>query len=327
MAFRSQDVYAPLPAFAQPAARPPAGRLSRWSRLAGSVVLPMVLAASIAALAWALPGNGDSQVLAALGLAGVVFAIGGSIVWVLVASVQARAREVDALRAEQRELQAELGSIAHDLRAPLVTANSYFELLAEEAFGRLPAEAREAAERGKAASERARTLAESTLRRSLRRARGEAGAHATSVDLNGLLAEVVTGLRADLAESDAEIEIRDLPAAAADRDALYRVFSNLVENALKYAPPDRRPRILVSGYREGEFATIAVRDWGIGIARREQERIFGLYERAGDATAPGSGIGLATVRRLVQEQGGRVWIDPLITDGTCVRLALPGTRA
>ena len=327
MTFRGQDVYAPLPAFAQPAARPPAGRLSRWSRLAGSVVLPMVLAASIAVLAWALPGNGDSQVLAALGLAGVVFAIGGSIVWVVVALVQARAREVDALRAEQRQLQAELASIAHDLRAPLVTANSYFELLAEEAFGRLPAEAREAAERGKAASERARTLAESTLRRSLRRASGEAGAHGTSVDLNGLLAEVVTGLRADLAESDAEIEIRDLPAAAADRDALYRVFSNLIENALKYAPPDRRPRILVSGYREGEFATIAVRDWGIGIARREQERVFGLYERAGDATAPGSGIGLATVRRLVREQGGRVWIDPLITDGTCVRLSLPATRA
>ena len=70
-----------------------------------------------------------------------------------------------------------------------------------------------------------------------------------------------------------------------------------------------------------------MRDWGIGIARREQERVFGLYERADDTTAPGSGIGLATVRRLVQEQGGRVWIDPLITDGTCVRLALPGTRA
>ena len=146
------------------------------------------------------------------------------------------------------------------------------------------------------------------------------------VELETVVSEALLALRADLAESGAEVEVRGLPAVSGDREALYRVFSNLIENAVKYAPPSRRPRILVSGYREGELAHAAVRDWGIGIARREQERVFSLYERAEDAAGPGMGVGLATVRRLVQEQGGRVWIDPLITDGTGVRVSLPAAK-
>ena len=324
MASARPDVHAQR----SPSSQRAGGRISYWTMVAGSVALPMLLAVSLATLAWALPGSGDSAMLAALGLSGVAFALVASAVWVVAAALRSRSREAERLREEQRALQAELASVAHDLRAPLVTANSYFELLAEEAFGRLPADALQAAQRGKIASQRARTLAESALRRSLRHSRDGAAA-ATTVDLGALVGEVMIGLRADIAESDAEVEIRDLPAAHADGQAMYRVFANLIENAIKYAPPGRRPRIQVSGYPEGDFVNISVRDWGIGIARREQEQVFALYERADAASgsaAEGAGIGLATVRKLVHEQGGRVWIDPLVTDGTCVRLALPAAQ-
>ncbi len=326
MASSRQDAYA-QPSRPRSMPRTGVGRLSHWTLLAGTVALPMLLAASLATLAWALPGSGDSARFAALGLSGIAVALIVSAVWVAAASLRARSREVERMRDERLALEAELASVAHDLRAPLVTANSYFELLAEEAFGRLPSEALQAAKRGKVASERARTLAESALRRSLRRGRDDAALD--PVDIAAVVSEAVVGLHADLAESDAEIEIRDLPVASCDRDAMYRVFTNLIENAIKYAAPGRRPRILVSGYVEGDFVNIGVRDWGIGIARREQEQVFSLYERAEDVAAgatPGAGIGLATVRQLVQEQGGRVWIDPLVTDGTSVRVALPAAK-
>ena len=293
MASPRQDAYA-APSRQRRASRAGESRLSYWTMLVGSVALPMLLAVSLATLAWALPGSGDSAMLAALGLSGVAFALLATAVWVVAASLYARSREAARLRDERRALEAELASVAHDLRAPLITANSYFELLAEEAFGRLPSEAIQAARRGKLASERARTLAESALRHSLRRGRDDA--EVGPVDVGSVVSEVLIGLRADIAESEAEIEIRDLPAASCDREALYRVFANLIENAIKYAPPGRRPRILISGYLDGDFANIGVRDWGIGIARREQEQVFNLYERAEDVAAgatPGAGIGLA----------------------------------
>ena len=335
MPLHGEDVYAQvwsaLPA-GYPFADARRGRPAGWATLAGSVGLPMLLAISLAALAWALPGSGEPQALAALGLAGLAAALGASAVWAFAAAAQRRALELETLRAEQRALREELTALAHDLRAPLVTAHSYFELLADEAFGRLPSEAREAAKRGKVASERARDLADATLRRSLRAGgtRRPGRPAAVGVDLNALVGEVLVGLAVQLAATDAEIEVRDLPVAAgADRDALYGVFSALVEHALQYAPPGRKPRILVSGYEDGDYASVSVRDWGPGIAGREHERIFGEFERRSDTAAgdaPGAGLGLATVRRLVREQGGRVWIDPLVTDGLCVRVALPRPR-
>jgi signal transduction histidine kinase len=321
VALHREDVYAERGSDAARRSRP-AGR----AMLAGTIALPMLLAVSLALLAWALPGNGESQALVALGLVGLAAAIGGSALWAVAASTRRRSRELQALRAERRALREELTAVAHDLRAPLVTANSYFELLAGEAFGRLPNEARRAAERGRVASERARSIADSTLQRALRSDR----AGEPSVDLNALAGEVLAGLAVELAASDADIEVHDLPAVAgADRDVLYRVFANLIEHALQYAPPGRRPQIRVSGYEDGAFASISVRDWGPGIARREQERLLGAVDRtvgatpAEDCDASVAGIGLATVRRLVHEQGGRVWIDPLVTDGTLVRVALP----
>ena len=331
MPLHGEDVYAQLRS-ALPAGFPFAdarrGAPAGWATLAGSVGLPMLLAISLAVLAWALPGSGEPQALAMLGLAGLAAALGASAVWAFTAAARRRALELETLRAEQRALREELTALAHDLRAPLVTAHSYFELLADEAFGRLPGEAREAAKRGKVASERARDLADAALRRSLRAGdtRGVGRPSAAGVDLNALVGDVLAGLAAQLAAADAEIEVGDLPVAAgADRDALYAVFSALVELALQYAPPGRAPRILVSDYEDGDFASISVRDWGPGIARREHERIFGELERREDA-ASGAELGLATVRRLVREQGGRVWIDPLVTDGVCVRVALPRPR-
>ena len=333
MPLHGEDVYAQVrsalpagPLFASSRRARPAG----WATLAGSVGLPMLLAISLATIAWVLPGQGESQALTALGLAGIAAALGASAVWAVAAAARRRALEVEALRADRRALREELTALAHDLRAPLVTAHSYFELLAGEAFGRLPSEAREAAARGKVASERARDLADASLRGAL----GPADARrpgAGGCDLNALLSDVLAGLALPLATTEADIEVGDLPvAASADREALGRVFSTLVERALQHAQPGRKPHILVSGHEDGDFASISVRDWGPAIARREHERLSDQLAGRADAAAgdgPDADLGLAAVRRILRAQGGRVWIDPLVTDGVCVRVALPRPRA
>lgn len=109
-----------------------------------------------------------------------------------------------------------------------------------------------------------------------------------------------------------------------DRHALYRVFANLVENAVKYCTQDRTAQIRIGGTREGDTVRIAVRDWGIGVPPEERERIFALRARGkGVGARDGSGIGLATVRRLVELQGGRVGVDSTVIDGSCFQVALP----
>ena len=328
-----EDVYAQVrsalpagPLFASSRRARPAG----WATLAGSVGLPMLLAISLATIAWALPGQGESQALAALGLAGIAAALGASAVWAVAAAARRRALEVEALRADRRALREELTALAHDLRAPLVTAHSYFELLAGEAFGRLPSEAREAAARGKVASERARDLADASLRSAL----GPADARrpgAGGCDLNALLSDVLAGLALPLATTEADIEVGDLPvAASADREALGRVFSTLVERALQHAQPGPQaahPGLGPRGRRLREYlrARLGPRHRAArarapfrparGSRRRRRRR------RARRRPRPGGGAAHPA-------RAGRPRLDrPAGHDGVCVRVALPRPRA
>ena len=222
-------------------------------------------------------------------------------------------------------------AVAHDLRSPLVTVHSYLELLAGGAFGPLPPEARRAAERATRAAARAQALVERTLREHAIETATAPIEHsdaerAATVNLVALLTDVTASLEAEIAGSGAQVTIGRLPAVRGDGTALYRVFTNLLQNAVTHGAPagGAAPHIHVAGRESDGMCEIEVRDRGPGIASADIERIFGAGAR-GDAepVAPGSGLGLATVRRLVVEQGGRVWIDDTVSEGTCVRLSLP----
>ncbi len=223
-------------------------------------------------------------------------------------------------------------AVAHDLRSPLVTVHSYLELLAGGAFGALPAEARRAAERATRAAARAQSLVEQTLREyAIETATApiehssEARRDAT-VDLVALLTDVTASLEAEIVRSGAQVTIGRLPAVRCDGTALYRVFANLLQNAVTHGAPINgvAAHIHVAARESDGMCEIEVRDRGPGIASADIERVFAVGVR-GDAepAVTGSGLGLATVRRLVVEQGGRVWIDATVREGACVRLSLP----
>lgn len=221
--------------------------------------------------------------------------------------------------AEQQ--RAEVASVLHDLRAPLMTARAYLDLLAAESLGPLSTDARDAAGRAAIAAARAQALA-TALAGSRQTTDAEPQA---SVALDAVIADVLAALDAPIREAGALIEVGTLPTVRGDREALYRVFANLIENAVKYRKADATaPRIVVSASRQGVQWRVAVRDWGIGIASEERTRVFEARTRgARGADRPGQGLGLATVRTLVREQGGEVALDPDVQDGICIEVMLP----
>lgn len=116
---------------------------------------------------------------------------------------------------------------------------------------------------------------------------------------------------------------RDLPDIISDRLALEQVFSNLIENALKYRRAGQAPQVEVRGRREGPRVIYEVVDNGRGVDPKDHERIFELFRRSGAQDQPGEGIGLAHVRALVYRLGGVISVDSRLDQGATFRVSLP----
>jgi signal transduction histidine kinase len=121
----------------------------------------------------------------------------------------------------------------------------------------------------------------------------------------------------------AEFVLGALPVITADRLAVEQVFSNLVENALKYRAAGRALRVRLEGKREGRLARFDVSDNGRGIAERDRERVFELFRRAGVQDTAGEGIGLAHVRALLRRMGGSIDCESTLDAGSTFIVRLP----
>jgi signal transduction histidine kinase len=144
------------------------------------------------------------------------------------------------------------------------------------------------------------------------------------VDMNRVLQTVADNLAHRSSELGALIGIDpDLPVVVSDRLALEQIFSNLVENALKYLKPGRPGRIEISGRRQGVRTVFEVKDNGRGIDPKDHDRVFDLFRRAGTQDQPGEGIGLAHVRALAYRLGGTVICVSALDQGATFRVSLP----
>lgn len=261
----------------------------------------------------------------------------------LEATVQERTAD---LRRANEEIQTFAYIVSHDLRAPLLNIIGFTSEL-EDAAGRMrgyveeraaatgteiPAPVREACERD--LPEAIRFIQGSTAKMDrlinaiLRLSReGRRVLVPERLDMAALLRTVIDSMRHQAEERGAEITLGAVPPLISDRLAVEQVFSNLIENAVKYLSPARPGRITVAGRREGSAAIFTVQDNGRGIAARDLGRVFELFRRAGTQNVPGEGIGLAHVRALVRRLGGRIDCSSELDVGTEFTLRLPAVLA
>jgi signal transduction histidine kinase len=144
-------------------------------------------------------------------------------------------------------------------------------------------------------------------------------------DTRELIEAIVQTLAHQAAEANATIRIEPLPTIVSDRLALEQIFSNLIDNAIKYLKPGIAGDITIRGRTKLGFAIFEIRDNGRGIDPRDHQRIFDLFRRAGSQDRPGQGIGLAHVRALVRRLGGTMSVASELDHGSTFTITLPIT--
>jgi len=145
----------------------------------------------------------------------------------------------------------------------------------------------------------------------------------TRIDMRELIEAIVSTIAHQAAEANATIHVEPLPAVISDRLAIEQIFSNLIDNAIKYLKPGMPGEIFVRGRTKLGFAIFEVRDNGRGIDARDHQRIFDLFRRAGIQDKPGQGIGLAHVRALVRRLGGTMSVASELNSGSTFTITLP----
>jgi light-regulated signal transduction histidine kinase (bacteriophytochrome) len=137
--------------------------------------------------------------------------------------------------------------------------------------------------------------------------------------LDGALAN----LGAAIAESGARVTHDTLPSVVADSGQIVQLFQNLVGNAIKFRREGVTPQIHVGARRDGDKWVLAVKDNGIGIAADQFDRVFAIFQRLhGREKYPGTGIGLAICKKIVERHGGRIWVESTIGESTTFHFAL-----
>jgi signal transduction histidine kinase len=143
------------------------------------------------------------------------------------------------------------------------------------------------------------------------------------IDTRELIEAIVTTMAHQAAEAEAQIRIEPLPDIISDRLGLEQIFSNLIDNAVKYLKPGVAGEITVRGRTKLGFAIFEIADNGRGIDPKDHQRIFDLFRRAGTQDKPGQGIGLAHVRALVRRLGGTMSVQSELNSGSTFTITLP----
>ncbi len=145
----------------------------------------------------------------------------------------------------------------------------------------------------------------------------------TAVDMNELVGGIAATMAHQLMERNAKVTVAKIPPLTSDRMALEQIFTNLIDNAVKYLRPDVPGLIEVSAKETVGYVTYLVRDNGRGIDPDDRTRVFELFRRSGPQDRPGEGIGLAHVRALVRRLGGGITLESELGQGTIFKVTLP----
>jgi light-regulated signal transduction histidine kinase (bacteriophytochrome) len=153
------------------------------------------------------------------------------------------------------------------------------------------------------------------------------GSAMSMVDTERIITEVLANLQTKIEESGVAITCDPLPRVKADPSQLVQVFQNLVGNAIVFRREDGQPRIHISARQAGKMVQFSVADNGIGIEPQYFDRIFVIFQRLhGRERYPGTGIGLALCKRIIERHGGTIWVESEPGRGSTFYFTLPAAR-
>jgi PAS domain S-box-containing protein len=235
------------------------------------------------------------------------------------------AKRTEQLEATNHELEAFSYSVSHDLRTPLRHIAGFARILVNDFGPMMAVEAQEHLQRIEDAVSRMGLLIDALLkmavlrRQSLRLSRSE---------LNPIVDDVISMLQPECDGRDVEWRVAKLPALDCDPILMTQVFQNLLANALKYSRGRAKAVIEVDSIqRPGHAVIIFVRDNGVGFNMKYAERLFGVFQRFhSDSEFQGTGVGLATVHRIIQKHGGQIWAEAESDHGATFYFALQVTE-
>lgn len=224
------------------------------------------------------------------------------------------------LHRSNQELEQFAYVASHDLQEPLRMVASYTQLLAEKYEGQLDAKAQKYIEYAVDGAVRMQRLINDLLTYSRISRKGQPR---EPTDSHAILGEALRNLEAAIKESRATVTNDDLPVVCSDPPQLLQVFQNLIGNAIKFHGVDR-PRIHVSARDAGDGWEFSVKDNGIGIDAQYADRVFAIFQRLHTRQEyPGTGIGLAVCKRIVERHGGRIWFESESGKGSTFYFTVP----
>jgi PAS domain S-box-containing protein len=251
-------------------------------------------------------GNGRHQVVAAF------------------TDITARREAQRALERTNEELAQFAYVASHDLSEPLRMVSSYLQLLRRRYHGQIDEDADEFIDFAVEGANRMRALIEDLLAYS----RAGRGAEPRPIDLSHVMADVLSSLAAAVADARARVSVGTMPTVLGDRLAMAQVLQNLVANALKFrAGANACVWVAAERVHDGMWR-ISVADDGIGIDPRHRDRVFKMFQRLHDREAfEGTGIGLAICRKIVERQGGEIWVEGRDGGGSVFSFTIPAVPA
>jgi two-component system sensor histidine kinase/response regulator len=227
--------------------------------------------------------------------------------------ITAHKKTLADLELANQALRAFTNAASHDLREPLRAVDGFMQALYEDFGETLAPEAKDYLDRSRRASQRMVGLLDALLAY----ARLQKPVAWITVDCNQTAEQVRADLGERIKAAGASVEIAPLPTIRADGARIYQLFLNLIGNAIKFRRPDVPPQVRISAEVRGHEATFCVADNGIGIAHEHQMLVFEAFRKLHNRSQfEGSGLGLTICQQIVEQHGGRLWVESKPEVGT-----------
>lgn len=227
----------------------------------------------------------------------------------------------DNLKASNQELERFAYVASHDLKEPLRMVTSFSQILKKRYKGQLDADADEFLGYIVDGALRMEALISDLLRYSHI---NQSMRSIEQIDMKDAIEDATTNLLMPICEHNARITQGAMPSIQGDLSQMVQLFQNLIGNAIKYCSEEREPEIWINAERTGKDWTFSVKDNGIGIDPAYHEQIFMIFRRLHTRTEyPGTGIGLAVVKRIVERHGGRIWVESEEGKGSTFFFTIP----